>query len=221
VAIPIDLLAIPDVDTRKRSLHLPALARDPVDLVALYLVGCGCLDRVIVESDQIETLPLVVTCRRLWLRLRLWWWRRLPLTLTVSIVLRDGRWWRGIRTTAVRVRIVAVVIRIVSVRRVTGIIIGIIGVPPATKSEVASVETAASIETAASVISSASEASATTEGATAGESASGPATTAGESASGTTAASVPTSSTSTTMATAALGISWSKQKRRKESDEKR
>jgi len=94
VAIAIELLAIADVDTRKRSLHLPALTRDPVNLITLDLVGCGCLDRMISESDQIVALPRVVAGRRLWLRLRLWWWWR--LSLTVSVVLRAGHWRRGI-----------------------------------------------------------------------------------------------------------------------------
>ena len=212
MAIAIELLAIRDVDTRKRSLHLPAFARDPVNLVALHLIGGGGLDRMIVESDQIVTLPRVVARRRLWLHRRLLWRRSLlPLTVSVvlRVVLRDVRWRRGIRASAVGVRIVAVVIRIVSVIRVTGIIIGIIGVPPAAKSKVeARAPVTASIETAASVISSASEAT------TAVISASSVATAAGESAPDSAATSVRTSSSTTpTVATATLGISRSKQKR--------
>ena len=81
VAIAIDLSAKLDVDARKRSLYLLALTRDPVDLVALDLVCCRCLNRMIVECDQVEVLPLVVPVTRLWLRLRLLRGRRLTLAL--------------------------------------------------------------------------------------------------------------------------------------------
>ena len=93
--LAIELLAIRDIDTRHGRLHLPALARDPVELVAIDLIGRGGLDRVIHESDQIVTLPRVVAHRRLWLRIGLLW-RRILLPLTVSVILRHGRRRRGI-----------------------------------------------------------------------------------------------------------------------------
>jgi hypothetical protein len=50
VAIAIQLLAELNIQARKRSLSLLTLARDPVELVAVYLVRSRGLNREIVKS---------------------------------------------------------------------------------------------------------------------------------------------------------------------------